>query len=274
MANCEENTEAAYLQRGSYNFVSRVKGIVKCAEFGQGDVQELVTKSFISKLFSKGTQGLAEVSTMTSIAMLSHNILIHHQIGDPDIARLDKHSVPNTADSRLIIGQYLGNIVDVYMDIERDRIKQSAIGVGRPKYTLGLSLSDTMEVLPVGIAARILLAASDPDIARTIVKAPRKNSAEQRVDPQPYAVEAVALLPNDTRHALFEEMARLSPGINGGARRLLSLIASNWSNYNSPFCARESIYRSLEEDQSGEKVLEVQDDLRPLGQLIEGYDKK
>jgi hypothetical protein len=131
----------------------------------------------------------------------------------------------------------------------------------------GLILSDFFEIIPVRLAARMMLAISNPDITRDLASDP--DSIDVAIDTQQCAVMTVALLPQTVRRDLFQEMAELSGGIQGGAYRFFALFASNWSALLSDYCGQTLIDRSFSDEKEREaKKTEVADDLRYLGPLL------
>lgn len=267
MEKCSEDTSAVYIQRGSYGLVSRIEGQVNCAQIELLDAQRVIQRSFFKNLLNRRTPSIDPLVATSSFA---HFSLFHHQIGDPDIQRMRVVGSPESKDGTSRLADYWNFVIDLYGAKESFDIRETG---ERPPHSLGRSLSDILEVLPIDLSSRMLLAAADPDITQLFLNTPKKNSGLQRPDNQTYAVEATVLLPNMARHELFAEMAKLSPdqvGKQGGARAFLGLISSNWLNTRSPHSGVQAIYRNLEGEVASTKVLEVQADLLELGKIVRG----
>lgn len=135
-----------------------------------------------------------------------------------------------------------------------------------------LILSDFIEVLPRHLAACVLLAASDPEIARTILKHEGTLAVRHSSDSQQAAIEAVSLLPQKVRLELFDEMARISPGTNGETFRFYKFLVSNWPHPTSSHSGMKFIHKALEHNPELEeaKTAEMADDIQTLGPRLRG----
>lgn len=269
---CTEDKSAKYLNTGEYGLVSRIDGNVFCAEERSIKVATFSPRAIWKRIIGGEALNVSEINTATAINRFQHKVFAHAQIGGPETARLEQDLAPNTIDSKLIGAQYYGMLVYFYLDAWGRTMRNKKLEDPAPSYFLGLVLADMLEVLPVKTSAKLLLASGDPEIARITITSPRRGSDIERIDPQPYTVEGIALTTSEARREIFEEMARISPGRNGGARRLLGLIALEWSNRHSLFCGQSAIHHNLdqlEDETAMEKILEVQGELPDLGRMID-----
>jgi hypothetical protein len=115
-----------------------------------------------------------------------------------------------------------------------------------------LVLSDFFEIIPKPLAARMLLATANPNVARNLAI-----SVSDVVDTQQCAIETVSLLPKNVRIDLFGEMAKLD---KDRAYALFRLFVSNWSTRLSDFCGQRAIEASLSQELCDNKIAEVSDD--------------
>lgn len=212
------------------------------------------------KGFLKGKR-YSEVDILTSI----RSDVINRGI----ISKEDLDLLPsgNSFKDQIQLANVLWSISEGYNKVkfEKERLLQHKI----PNAS-GMILSDFLESIPRPLAARILLAASNPNVSNTIMQNEGTLKASQSTDSQQCAVEATVMFPRMARNEIFDEMAKLSPGLDGGAYRHFAFIATNWpqthSNYNGP----KLIERSLSENQAKVKIREVTDDLTPLGAKLRG----
>jgi hypothetical protein len=114
-----------------------------------------------------------------------------------------------------------------YGDLEKAHKEKT--GQKKP-YELGLYVADMFEVVPPNLTARIIMASGDPEISQATINGER-NSATKDIDILEMSVEGLALLPNQARHNIFRELAKLQPSRDGRAHRLLSLIAADWYDH-------------------------------------------
>ncbi len=262
----DEEVEGPYrgiIRTGSYGLVSLVR-----ADF----VQQGVDKAFKSKArwglrLGDFFSGVRRSSTAEAfdIGAVTHRVIDEGVAREDDIGRFPR-DVKKRSD--LI---KLANIIAGMASLYGHRVlqEQRTGNIGQP-YTLGLQLSDFLEVVPPEVAARVLFAASDPDIAQTILKGQGSLRGLRHIDVQPHAVEAVVLLPKDARHEIFTQMVALEPGIGGRANRFFGVIASNWANRTSDYCGQTLIYQNLQGDRAMRQILEMQTDLAELGPLVRG----
>lgn len=157
-----------------------------------------------------------------------------------------------------------------YENLEKSYKKES--GQKKP-YELGLFVSDMFEVVPPNLTARIIMASGDPEISQATVNGER-NSATEGIDILEMSVEGLALLPNQARHHIFRELAKLQPSRNGRAHRLLSLIAADWYDHmRSVYSGYGAINANLKAVLDPEAVQEFQinafNDLTETRKVIE-----
>lgn len=216
----------------------------------------------ISSWFRGNEEAMSEV---ISIGDLCHNVANRYRVYEEHI----KH-IPTGIDkeSLLKLGNIFATIAKLYGKNTLERQRQNT---PRP-YELGLILSDFLEVIPAEVAARLLYAASDPDVAQTILSGEGSLNIKY-IDIQDLAVEVTVLLPKEARHNIFEKLVQLSPGKDGRANRLFGLIASNWAQRNSSYCGLTLIYQNLQGEKASQHVLDMQADLQELGPIVRGEPK-
>lgn len=132
----------------------------------------------------------------------------------------------------------------------------------------GLILSDLIEIMPAPLTARMLYAASNPDIAIAIGQGAGTLDIRQSDDVQVSAIEAVVLLPKKARWEVFGEMSKLGSGSSGRAYKFFAFLAANWADRLSNYNAQRLIERNLPADQMEQKIQEVALDLPELGAFL------
>ena len=248
----KENLQDLTLKSGSYDQVNYVAGSLadSCEHYG-AKTRGKISLNFIKGL-GRGTAG--NVKKAFDDVRIGHYAIIHKAIGEDDVRTLPD-SVESLSDN-LRLGRVLGYIA-LHDQNQRKETKDP--------YQLGLKLADFCEVIDSKLAARILFAASNPDIAQEISK---RNTVLRNIDVQPLAIDSIVLLPIEKRHEIFEEMARLEPGREGRASRLLSRIGNDWNKRNSRTSGIKIIHANLQGEKAGAKVLEAQGDLGELRTII------
>jgi hypothetical protein len=152
-----------------------------------------------------------------------------------------------------------GMVVDIASDYRYERTtRQHALKQQFPDEE-ALVLSDFFEVIPRELAASMMLAISNPNIARDMT------ITSGVIDTQQCAIEVATLLPSDVRLDLFREMAKLD---KERAYALFRLFVSNWSNRLSDFCGQRFIEASLPEELCEDKIAEVCADFSSLGDML------
>ncbi len=263
MANpeCDKNLDSntGSLKTGPFGIVSLSKDDLMSPLDHQFRAQKIGIGARFKNLFS-GKRDLASEETASG-GLLARHVLEEGKVSTRDLSVIPLGSSDYDELKRANIFAMMSSFHDFLLNKGR---KEG----NNPGHRLGLILADFVDIIPRDIASRIILSAADPKVARTIAKQ-EGTLAIGNVDTQTLAVESVVLLPRESRLELFSEMAKISPGREGRARRLLSLIASDWTNRNSPYCGSLLIYMNLEGELASHQILEVQEDLIPLGQIIE-----
>lgn len=248
------------LKTGSYGKVNLVKGENIAAPKEEVKYRMGALSNKIKSWFGGNK---ARMDEAYAIGDLCHNVANNHRVYEGQLK-----GIPGGFNHGELLK--LGNIIALIANMYGKSVLKARreLGETRP-YDLGLTLSDFLEVIPTEVAARILYAASDPEIAQTILQGEGSLNIKD-IDIQPHAVEAVVLLPIEPRHKIFTGMADLQP--NGGSRayRLFGLIAANWAQRNSEYCGQIMIYNNLRDEVASRKILEVQEDLSNLGPELRG----
>ncbi|MDP2649788.1 MAG: hypothetical protein Q8P10_03000 [bacterium] len=257
--------EKKVIKKGSYGVVSLV-GESSADKIRAIKNTKVLWKEKIRDFLSSSKFNLNEISDALDI---SNNLILRGKILEEDIKKIPK----GISDQEVFkLANIVALTIDTYHKTDLQIKKKGGISI---PYYLGLVLSDFLEVLPRDVAAKILFAASNPDIAQTILKGQGSlESIVKHVDIQPHAVEATVLLPKNVRHEIFNEMVNLQPGKEGRANRFFGLIAINWAQRNSDYCGPILIYQNLVGEQASEKILEVQEDLAELGPMVRGESRE
>lgn len=250
-ARSAERDRAIIRARGEYGTVDLVAGSVQQFCQDRGFEKEKKRAGWRARALLKGISGF---NRFLGDFDRAHYIVAHQMVGEDDLRGL-----PDTLDpkARLAAVNAFGAIVKTYLDARGNRPCE-----------LGLILSDTLQVLPPQLAAVLLGSASDPQVASEILERRAGHEVVRGFDLQRYAIEAAVLLPVPAQNEIFAEMARLDPGRQGRARRLLSQIATNFHQRNSPYSGVSLIYRNLEGEAASERVLKTQGNLAHLGEII------
>jgi hypothetical protein len=159
------------------------------------------------------------------------------------------------------------NLISVIGNLYSKMINERRRNGENPQYDLGLILSDFLELLPRLLAAKILLSASESDLALDAI------SKERIVDrvgegPQVLALEALVLLPREIRVGVFGEMAKMEPGEQEGASMLFGQLTDNFYNVGSTMCGYSLILANLSDEAAIAKVAEVSEDFVQIGEII------
>ena len=219
MANCE--------RIGSHGKVSRVPHVechcpaevqVKQVDLAEDPLSGLLRLFSRVRLFRRDREDAA-------VAVFAHNVT------DP------KHRQFDEEDARWL-GSSIGRM-DRGVPILAMRV-HSLIAAG----IQGTDFADVLELLPPDLSVRLVLAASDPGISRSILTIPmgglsheRRNQIYPRYDISRYAIEGFLLLPLYARHRIVGAMDQLPPATSTGriwgVEKLLSYIIHDWNQHSS-----------------------------------------
>lgn len=128
----------------------------------------------------------------------------------------------------------------------------------------GLMVADFLEVLPRSVAARIVLACANPNIAREI----QTSTPGKGYDSQQIAIEGIMVSSSKLRREIFREMMRISPGEGGAAYQFYKLLVSNWPNRQSDFNGQRFLERNFLPATANDKIREFNEELADLGQFL------
>lgn len=201
-----------------------------------------------------------EVERSYSLTEAGVRIVRRHTLQQSDIERIPQG---DDMKSQKQLAEFVAVIAGIYQKDAPD-VKNKGLNV---RYHLGLLLSDMFELMPPKTAAKVLLAASTPEISEEIKEGANSEGLPE-IDVQALAVEAILLLPQGKRRELFIEMAKQDPRQEGRPSLFFRFIVGAFNDRNSPFFGIGLIYANLDGDEAQEKILEVQDDFPVIGALM------
>ncbi|MCL5113888.1 MAG: hypothetical protein M1372_01835 [Patescibacteria group bacterium] len=242
------------IKKGSYGEVILVKG--------QKEALPAQPKGGFLKGFFGGKKQPAINIEAFDVANLTRRVLYEGKITDGDVAGFPRG---DSEVSRVQLANILAALNKEHARAKFDTERRLRRDIPQD---FGLIVSDFVEVLPADVAARMILAASDPEVSRRIVKGEGTLSGLQANDVQQVAVSAVSLLPQENRMNLFREMQRISPGNQGRAYRFFSFYVSNWANRRSDYCGQKFIEANLPRNKADEKIREVAGDIPEIGSML------
>lgn len=252
------NGERTVIKTGAYVMVSLVNGSV--ATPAEGTLRRTVYGGGLRGTIARFLDKRSVRREAFDVVTFAHHIVDVHQVGQEDLKSLPQ-GLTDTDQVRLanIVAQI--SLQHGYM--QSDLRQKSDV---KPPYKLGRILADFLDVIPRSVAARLVFACANPDVAQTIKRGEGTLNISD-VDVQSLIIEGLILTLPQTRREIFTELAKLQAEKDGRANRLLSLITSNWVNRNSDYCGPTMIYRNLEDQQASSKVLEVQTEFADLRQI-------
>lgn len=242
------------IKTGFYKHVSLIEGSVRPVEETKFRLESRI-KGILSLFSGRRMSGVS-----SDLVIVASNVIGPGEIGESDIARLPSSLTPPNL-------LHMAQIVAMLSFVHDERIQMNRPDINLP-YERGLFISDFLEVIPTEVTARILYAASTPDVAEAIYEGRGSLRRLQGHDPQIMAIEGVVLLPSEVRREVFTELARLQPGRSGRARLFLSSMIGNFHDPNSKYGGSKLIYANLQGEEASGKILEVQSEFMDLAEIV------
>lgn len=240
--------------RGYYGLVQRVPGNVLCLHPG-------IRLPIIQDTRRLKRKQNPSVLDKFDFRQLAHNVVEHGKIGANDLNLLSDPLMRSD-----IAGAPL--LLTAFGMVGQEELERMSKHREEPR-RMGRLLSDFLEVIPGDAAVGMLSASINPEMIKAVGKGElpftkhlyRKNFSD-------FSLEAIALLPVPFRNALFEEIAKQSPGYEGAAWKLYQRLSVWWWQYASEQGGRHLVLKNLPRDVAQAHSKATEESFPELAQII------